>query len=73
MAGDGPLVVFVDDAHLLDDGSATMLHQLAMTGAATVLATVRTGESAPDAVVALWKDGPAERIELQVLEGAAIK
>jgi type II secretory pathway predicted ATPase ExeA len=38
-AGGRPLVVFVDDAHLLDDGSATLVHQLALTRAATVLVT----------------------------------
>ena len=67
------LVVFVDDAHLLDDGSATLFHQLALTEAATVLATVRSDELAPDAVVDLWKDGPAERVEVGVLEDAVIE
>ena len=67
-----PLVVFVDDAHLLDDGSATLLHQLALSGSATVLAAVRSGEPAPDPVVALWKDGPAERIEMRLLDSSAI-
>jgi DNA-binding CsgD family transcriptional regulator len=67
------MVIFVDDAHLLDDGSATLLHQLALTRAATVLATVRSGESPPDPVVTLWKDGLAERIEVLPLEGAAIE
>ena len=47
-----PLLVFVDDAHLLDDGSAMLVHQLSLTGAATVLVTVRTGGPAPDPVVA---------------------
>jgi hypothetical protein len=37
------------------------------------LVTVRSGESAPDPVVALWKDGPAERIEVGVLDDAAIE
>ncbi len=68
-----PLVVFVDDAHLLDDGSATLVHQLAMTGAAAVLLTVQSGERAPDPVVALWKDGLAERIEVGTLGDAAIE
>jgi DNA-binding NarL/FixJ family response regulator/DNA-binding transcriptional ArsR family regulator len=73
-AGGGrPLVVFVDDAHLLDDGSATLVHQLALTRAATVLVTVRSGETAPDPVVALWKDALAERIEVGVLADAAIE
>jgi DNA-binding CsgD family transcriptional regulator len=72
-AGGRPLVVFVDDAHLLDGGSATLVHQLALTRAATVLVTVRSGEVAPDPVVALWKDGLAERIELGVLGDAAVE
>ena len=42
-----PLLVFVDDAHLLDNGSAVLVHQLALTQAATVLATVRAGEVLP--------------------------
>jgi DNA-binding CsgD family transcriptional regulator len=72
-AGGRPLVVFVDDAHLLDGGSATLVHQLALTRAATVLVTVRSGEVVPDPVLALWKDGPAERIELGLLGDAAIE
>lgn len=67
------LILFVDDAHLLDDASAALVHQVATTGAATVLATVRTGEPAPDAVVALWKDGPAERLELGGLTRSSIE
>jgi DNA-binding CsgD family transcriptional regulator/DNA-binding transcriptional ArsR family regulator len=66
-------VVFVDDAHFLDDGSATLLHQLALAHAATVVATVRTGTPVPDPVVALWKDGPAERIEVAALSAAAVE
>jgi predicted ATPase len=59
-----PLVLLVDDAHLLDDVSATLVHQLADTKMARVLVTVRSPERAPDPVVALWKDNLAERIEL---------
>ena len=72
-AGGRPLLLFVDDAHLLDGGSATLVHQLALTRAATVLVTVRSGEAVPDPVVALWKDGPAERIELGVLSDTTIE
>jgi ATP/maltotriose-dependent transcriptional regulator MalT len=64
-AGDRRLVISVDDAHLLDDHSSTLLLQLAMSLRAFVIATVRTGEPTPDAVTALWKDGMAERIEVQ--------
>lgn len=62
-----PLVLLVDDAHLLDDMSATLVHQVSDTGVATVIVTVRIGEHAPDPVVALWKDGLVERIELNGL------
>lgn len=71
-AGDGRLVLFVDDAHLLDDVSATLVQQLAATGAVFVLVTVPTGVPAPDPMVALWRDGMAERIELQRLPEQAI-
>src|SRR5262245_61519089 len=66
-AGDRTAVVLVDDAHLLDDASATLVHQLATSDGAVLVATVRTGEPAPDPVVALWKDGLAERLELDGL------
>jgi DNA-binding CsgD family transcriptional regulator len=68
-----PLLVFVDDAHLLDTGSAILVHQLALTQAATVLATVRAGEVLPDPVLSLWKDGPAERIEIGALDDETIE
>jgi DNA-binding NarL/FixJ family response regulator len=58
-------VVGVDDAHLLDQLSATLLHQIAVEHAGRILATVRTGEPVPDAVTSLWKDGYLSRIELQ--------
>ncbi|WP_324291088.1 helix-turn-helix transcriptional regulator [Mycobacterium sp. Aquia_213] len=61
------LLVFVDDAHLLDDLSALVLHQLVQLQAATVIVTIRTGERAPAAVTALWKDGPVERLEVDPL------
>jgi DNA-binding CsgD family transcriptional regulator len=68
-----PLLVFVDDAHLLDKGSAILVHQMALTRAATVLATVRAGEVLLDPVLSLWKDGPADRIEIGVLDDDTIE
>jgi DNA-binding CsgD family transcriptional regulator len=68
-----PLLIFVDDAHLLDQGSAILVHQMALTQAATVLATVRAGEVMPDPVISLWKDGPAERIEIGDLDDETIE
>jgi DNA-binding CsgD family transcriptional regulator len=61
------LILGVDDAHLLDDASAALVHQVALRGLAIVVATVRTGEPAPDSVVALWKDGLARRLDLAAL------
>jgi DNA-binding CsgD family transcriptional regulator len=58
------LVLCVDDAHLLDDHSAALLHHLALTTRALLLITVRTGEPAPDPLVLLWKDQVCERLEL---------
>lgn len=66
------VLILVDDAHLLDEASATVVHQAALSGRATVLATVRSGEPVPDAVTALWKDLGAARIDLGVLSDAAI-
>jgi DNA-binding CsgD family transcriptional regulator len=65
------LILGVDDAHLLDDASAALVHQLAFRGLAVVVATVRTGEPAPDSVIALWKDGLARRLDLSALSAAA--
>jgi DNA-binding CsgD family transcriptional regulator len=61
------VIVGVDDAHLLDELSAVLVHQLVLRQAATVVLTLRTGEAAPDAVTALWKDGHLTRLELQPL------
>lgn len=57
----------VDDAHQLDDLSATLLQQAAAEGSARMVVTLRTGEPAPAAVTALWKDGLLVRIDLSPL------
>lgn len=71
-AGRAGVVVGVDDAHLLDELSAFLVHQLVLRGAARVVVTVRTAEPAPDAVTALWKDGHLDRLEVQPLSEAEI-
>jgi DNA-binding CsgD family transcriptional regulator len=67
-AGSRPLLLAVDDAHHLDDASALLVHQIAADLSAFVLATVRSGERVPDPVMALWRDGLAERVEVQPLQ-----
>jgi DNA-binding CsgD family transcriptional regulator len=66
-AGGGAAVVGVDDAQLLDPASAALVNHLATSGVAFVLATVRGDEPCPDAIMALWKDDGARRIELGTL------
>jgi DNA-binding CsgD family transcriptional regulator len=61
------LVLLVDDAHLLDDVSAVVLHQAVLAGRAQLIATVREQEPAPDALVALWRDAVVPRLDLPPL------
>jgi DNA-binding NarL/FixJ family response regulator len=68
-AGSSRLLLLVDDGHLLDETSATLLLHLAADGAAFLVVTVRRGEPVHDAVTALWKDGLARRIDIEELEG----
>ena len=71
-AGNRRLLVGVDDAHLLDDSSAALVHQLAMATRVTVLVTMRSETQAPDPIVALWKDAVADRFEIQALSRAEV-
>ena len=64
------LALCVDDAQLLDHASAALVHQLAATGAAFAIVTVRADESMPDAVRALWKDELCAYVDLRPLSRA---
>jgi DNA-binding NarL/FixJ family response regulator len=70
--GGRTVLLAVDDAQLLDPMSAALVLQLAATTDVFVLATIRTGEPAPDAVDSLWKDEGARRIELGRISDEAI-
>ena len=61
------VALFVDDAHLLDEGSAALLLHLADGRGVFVVTTLRSDEIAPDAVVVLWKEGITARLDLQPL------
>ncbi|MGW4371979.1 LuxR C-terminal-related transcriptional regulator [Nocardia takedensis] len=61
------LVLVVDDAHLLDPLSATLIHQLALSGGIRLVVTVRLPEPLLDAVVALWKDNHLLWVEVPAL------
>jgi DNA-binding CsgD family transcriptional regulator len=64
------LVLAVDDAHLLDEHSAIVLHRVVVRRLAPVVVTLRTGEPAPDTVTALWKDDHLPRLNLAPLDAA---
>lgn len=64
---DTPVIVGVDDAHLLDDLSSFVLHQIVQRGAAKVVITVRDGEPVPAAIQDVWKGGQFDRLDLQPL------
>ncbi|MEU4427142.1 LuxR C-terminal-related transcriptional regulator [Actinoplanes sp. NPDC024001] len=70
LARQQPLVLAVDDAHLLDEHSAIVLHRVVVRRLAPVIVTLRTGEPAPDTVTSLWKDDHLERLDLAPLDAA---
>ncbi|MBB3750211.1 DNA-binding CsgD family transcriptional regulator [Mycolicibacterium sp. BK634] len=66
--GSGARVVLaVDDAHLLDDLSIFVVHQLVQRGAAKVVLTVRDGEPIPAALQEVWTSAPFDRLDIQPL------
>ena len=58
------LLLVVDDAHLLDHLTATLVYQLAVSGAVRLIVTVDPDEGAPDSISALQLDNVLPRIEL---------
>lgn len=69
-AGGRPLLLGLDDAHLLDEASAALAHQLASDLTAFVVGTIRTGEVPPEAVTTLMTDGLALRLAVEPLPPA---
>ena len=67
-----PIVLGVDDAQLLDPASAALVLHLATREDVFTVATVRSGEPCPDAIVSLWKDAGAQRLELGCLSDEAL-
>lgn len=67
LAKQRPLVLVVDDAHLLDEHSAIVLDRVVVRRLGPVVVTVRTGEPALDIVASLWKDEHLPRLELRPL------
>jgi len=62
-----PIVLAVDDVHLLDGLSAGWIDYVAIRGLATLLLTLRSGSPVPDALGRLCRNGGIPRLELQPL------
>ncbi|GAA3504934.1 helix-turn-helix transcriptional regulator [Streptomyces prasinosporus] len=60
----GTRTLLVDDAHLLDDASAALVHQLAVRGRTRLLVVVTDGEPVPAAVSRLWTGELLPRLAL---------
>ncbi len=65
MAGDDRLVVFVDDADLLDDTSVALLVPLIVARTVFFIGTVRSGRTPSRRLASLQRDGYVRRIELR--------
>lgn len=67
-AGKRRLVLGVNDAHLLDPVSASVVHHLAVTRSAFLVLSARTDVSVPDPVFALWKENLLERVDVHAFD-----
>jgi len=72
-AGDGKLLISIDDAQHLDEASAGLLHHLTPSPAVSVLLTVRSDLPAPEAIHAIWRSGLADRLDLDPLDAEAVE
>lgn len=71
--GSSRFLITVEDAHLLDDGSAALLLQLVQGGQCAVVVTLRTPAQTPGPVTELWKDQLAERLDLAPLTAQEVE
>ncbi|MFJ4200174.1 LuxR C-terminal-related transcriptional regulator [Streptomyces sviceus] len=60
-------LLLVDDAHLLDDVSAALVHQLAVHGRTRLLVVATDGARAPGAISRLWTGELLPRLALEPL------
>ena len=69
-------LIIIDDAHLLDPLSATLVYQLAQhlksaqPRRGRIIVTARSTPPIPTAVAALWEDGLLRRVDVPPLNGA---
>ncbi|MFF8871886.1 LuxR family transcriptional regulator AbsR2 [Streptomyces massasporeus] len=63
----GVRTLLVDDAHLLDDASAALVHQLAVHGRTRLLVVATDGSPVPGAISRLWTGELLPRLALEPL------
>ncbi|WP_406194130.1 LuxR C-terminal-related transcriptional regulator [Streptomyces sp. NBC_01017] len=63
----GVRLLLVDDAHLLDDASAALVHQLAVHGRTRLLVVTTDGAPVPGAISRLWTGELLPRLTLEPL------
>ncbi|MEV5549701.1 LuxR C-terminal-related transcriptional regulator [Streptomyces sp. NPDC052309] len=63
----GVRLLLVDDAHLLDDASAALVHQLAVQGRTRLLVVATDGARVPGAIGRLWTGELLPRLALEPL------
>lgn len=68
----GPLVLFVDDLHLLDISSATLVGQLVDGGLVFLVATVRANVAVPADLDSLWHRARVRRVDLDDLDRTGV-
>lgn len=66
------VVLLVDDLHLLDTTTVTLIGQLLAAGLNFLVGTVRTGETVPGTVAGLWRSERMARIDLGDLSRDAL-
>jgi ATP/maltotriose-dependent transcriptional regulator MalT len=71
LAGDRRVVVEAQSAGVLDPITSDLLAQLVAARAVTLLATIRTGDPLPDALIAQWSPDDCTRFEVPPLTAAA--
>jgi DNA-binding CsgD family transcriptional regulator len=67
-----PILLVLDDAHLLDDASSVLVYQLVAARRLFAMASIARDQPCPDAVAGLWRDGCGERLELLPLGRDAV-
>ncbi|NUP38358.1 MAG: AAA family ATPase, partial [Streptomyces sp.] len=63
----GVRLLVVDDAHLLDDASAALVHQLAVHGRTRLIVVAADGGACPGAISRLWTGELLPRLTLEPL------